>query len=400
VRKMPRILDRLVCCLLPGLVGLAFPQFVSAQATSPTARSEQYYNLPSVFTSPHIGPAINLQFLGIATNLIVWNPTVTTLTTCTLQVEISSDGLNWSVASGGGPFTCTTNGNQVIGSTANFLRINVTALSGGNLNVIFQSKAIATGNLVQGTTTAGSPGTSTNPVLIGGLGNDSNVRYVRVCTSSSGTGCSGGPGQAIAIGAEGNTTSSVLNDGSVTTADSTGNPLATYDTYADSTSPTGTTATPSVSNGGANSGLTQNTKGLFSANLGFWKTNSGSSVTANSTQAFLVPPGAATLSSCMVAVQITNNSGTSPTLNVYFQTSIDNVTWTDRISFTQATTGTSNQIAGISEGGGGLSPTAYTDGTLAAGSKVDGPIGLYSRIKFVVGGTSPNYTVTDGVICH
>ncbi len=54
----------------------------------------------------------------------------------------------------------------------------------------------------------------------------------------------------------------------------------------------------------------------------------------------------------------------------------------------------------MSGSGFSAAPTVFTDGTLAAGSKVDGMLGAYARLKFVLGGTSPAYTVTDAVNCY
>ena len=91
-----------------------------------------------------------------------------------------------------------------------------------------------------------------------------------------------------------------------------------------------------------------------------------------------------------------NNSGTTPTLNVRIQDSIDRgATWHDIVSFTQITTVDTTHRAAVSayvvpnpaEG-------AIADGTLAAGSVQQGPFGGFFRVDIDVGGTNPDYDVT------
>lgn len=103
--------------------------------------------------------------------------------------------------------------------------------------------------------------------------------------------------------------------------------------------------------------------------------------------------------SCTVALRVTAASGTTPTLNTYLQDSADNLGFNDRLSFPQATT-TGNFLGAISGGGGGITPVATTDGSLAVATKVDGPVSAFGRIKFTVGGTTPSFSLTYNVACR
>ena len=104
--------------------------------------------------------------------------------------------------------------------------------------------------------------------------------------------------------------------------------------------------------------------------------------------------------SCSAELRSSAGTGTTPTLNVYVQTSIDQANFHDRISFSQVTTSTSNQIAGIFNAAH-MAPAAETDASLAAGSATDGPIPNAMRIKFVVGGTTPSFAnVAVNIWCH
>jgi len=84
------------------------------------------------------------------------------------------------------------------------------------------------------------------------------------------------------------------------------------------------------------------------------------------------------------------------TLNVYVQSSTDNgTTWDDFVSFTQVlgNGGVKNFAAGWSAVGAAPAALhALTDGTLAAGSVNQGPNGDLWRVKWVIGGATPNFT--------
>ncbi len=104
--------------------------------------------------------------------------------------------------------------------------------------------------------------------------------------------------------------------------------------------------------------------------------------------------------SMVVQLNVTGDpTGGAPTLNVYVQHSVDNLTWQDVASFTQVTNSTSVQYAPISgEASGGTTILAHSDGALAAGTIVQGPWGGYVRVKYAIalGGATGGYTL--GVI--
>jgi hypothetical protein len=103
--------------------------------------------------------------------------------------------------------------------------------------------------------------------------------------------------------------------------------------------------------------------------------------------------------SCTVALRVTNVSGTTPTLDTFFQDSADNIGFNDRMHFPQSVA-INNYIGAVSGGSGGITPVLTTDGVLAAASKIDGPLSAFGRIKFVTGGTTPIFTFTINVACR
>lgn len=106
-------------------------------------------------------------------------------------------------------------------------------------------------------------------------------------------------------------------------------------------------------------------------------------------------------SSCVLSQRVTNIAGAGTTLNTYLQDSADGVGFNDRLSMAQSTTagGANNQLGAVA-GGTGITPATTGDAALAAGSKLDGPLGAFGRIKFVVVGASAAVTVTYNVVCR
>lgn len=90
-------------------------------------------------------------------------------------------------------------------------------------------------------------------------------------------------------------------------------------------------------------------------------------------------------------LDVTAQSGTTPTLNVYIQSLLpDGVNWDDVVAFTQIAAATGRRVARLS----GLANTeaAANDAALAAGSMRSGPFGPVLRVKWVIAGTTPSYT--------
>lgn len=124
-------------------------------------------------------------------------------------------------------------------------------------------------------------------------------------------------------------------------------------------------------------------------------TTSGVSPTANLSSLMGGEPDAG-----QFLLQAQTMSGTSPTLDVYLQWSIDaGTTWIDFLHFTQQTTTgydaqlwsrrNANDFAGTPAG-------VVGNGVLAAGKSVNGPISSdYFRVKWILGGTitAVNFTL-------
>lgn len=87
-------------------------------------------------------------------------------------------------------------------------------------------------------------------------------------------------------------------------------------------------------------------------------------------------------------------TGTSPTLNTYIQGAFrladGTDSWYDWISLTQLDT-TDNVRVMASVAGSGEEIITVTDGTLAAGQVVNGPIPSKIRAKLIKGGTNPSF---------
>jgi hypothetical protein len=113
-------------------------------------------------------------------------------------------------------------------------------------------------------------------------------------------------------------------------------------------------------------------------------------------------------SSCILTERVTSIAGAGTTLNTFLQDSADNIGFNDRLSMTQATQalGAQNLIGTIPAftatalTAQANSAVVSTDGVLAAGSGIAGPIGPFGRIKFVVAGNTGPVTITFNVVCR
>lgn len=153
-------------------LGLALsPQLINSQGTSPTPRVEQYSTLVTQFLSARPGPVIDVQNSGIQVHTVTWNPTSNNLGTCTIQLEFSNDGLGFVPFPATVATSCVAAGKIQGVGTANFIRVNVTALSGGSLNTVYQGSVglAGVGGNVQGVVAPGAPAQFVFPVIGGGL---------------------------------------------------------------------------------------------------------------------------------------------------------------------------------------------------------------------------------------
>ena len=92
-----------------------------------------------------------------------------------------------------------------------------------------------------------------------------------------------------------------------------------------------------------------------------------------------------------IHLSVTAVSGTSPTMNVYVQKLLpDDSTWQDMASFAQVTATAAHRLSFISAGS---SIAAVQTEALAAGSTVTTPVGGWMRLRWVIAGTSPSFTM-------
>lgn len=141
------IVAMLACMAAVGV--LFFPSPGSGQGTG--------YNAYRNFVSGSVTPDIGLQ----QNSLIKYHQLIWTVTgspaSCTVALDSSTDGVSWSAGGIITNQTCTTNGNSTITglAQANYVRINVTALSaGGSLNVNYEGWAFNPSGAGNGTVTA------------------------------------------------------------------------------------------------------------------------------------------------------------------------------------------------------------------------------------------------------
>lgn len=95
-------------------------------------------------------------------------------------------------------------------------------------------------------------------------------------------------------------------------------------------------------------------------------------------------------------LNVTAQSGTTPTLHVYVQGNRDGTNFRDYLAFAQVAAATPMTAIGFNATTAFAAAT-LTDATMSAGTAGAGPFGDALRVKAVVGGTTPSYTFS--VIC-
>jgi hypothetical protein len=290
-------------------------------------------------------------------------------------------------------------------------------LSGGcattsvDANVVFGTFTATSPN-VQGIVPAGQSGLSENPLVCGGIDASNNVQFCGAFTKSF------GPGQpqtnGLAIGAPGQ--SSGAEYVGIDMPNGGGGPLGITQFAVLGNGPASSYVTgneaPVIQTGnnlGNNfNNLACNTQGngcpgLETADSGFIIKQTVAPVTTNSTtNVGNVDQGRGSeFQTCRLDLNTHNNSGTTPTLDVYVQDSADNVNFTDRVHFPQATTTDQKIYATVSAFnlGAGSTPTLYQDAALAVNTIAQGAWAANIRLKFVVSGTGPSYNVTFWMNC-
>lgn len=248
----------------------------------------------------------------------------------------------------------------------------------------------STSNQVQGTTAPGATVTG-NPLLIGGKDLSGNAQF-------AGIGTPGIPGAAsfgLAIGTTGNGITSSMN--TYTSPNTDGKPLGVYIFARNST---GSSTSPITIQPGGICTSTSDCGGLVTETSGYAATINTTETTSITRGLWSGANDRGLFQGCYVSLISAAGTGTTPTLDVFVQDSPDNVNWNDRLHFAQVTTLASKQAGGFATFVTTPAPAAMTDGTLAAATSKDGPIGLFGRLKIAVTGTTPSFAVTYVVACR
>jgi hypothetical protein len=115
--------------------------FATAQTFTPTAPNPVTVAFATSGTGAQIGPVIDIHN-GYTSHGLSWEPlTTTTVTGCTVQVDSSPDGVTWSAGGIVASQPCTAAGiaTAVTGKAAAWARINVTAITAGQIAVSYTS---------------------------------------------------------------------------------------------------------------------------------------------------------------------------------------------------------------------------------------------------------------------
>jgi len=130
--------------------------------------------------------------------------------------------------------------------------------------------------------------------------------------------------------------------------------------------------------------------------------SAGQTATANGA-AFSVP----SLTQCAVFVDVTTVTGTTPTMQVWLQSSSDGATtWFDLPYVARMT----DNSGSATEGSGGAQPSAGAVGgrningttNITAASKYAATYSIFSdyiRVRWFIGGTTPNFTFSVRAVC-
>lgn len=249
--------------------------------------------------------------------------------------------------------------------------------------------------MVQGTSAPGTTGTG-NPVLIGGLDTSNFAQFYRFAQFNSGaSNVNGFPIGGVNSGNGANYSNHRLPGGSQD------GPLGVSLFAVDGGLSTSSRQISKAVSGTQNCGTQAGCAGIFTADSGFVSILNGfpTSATVQFSLWSTISAQNGVVESCSITIFGVNTAGASPTLDVFLQDSGDGVNWNDRIHFTQITTGTGRFTAGIAGGSANKTVAALTSGSIAQGTIVSGPLDINGRLNFVIGGTSPQYTLSYFANC-
>lgn len=127
---------------LRTLLFLSCAASLMAQTTT-SPYGNRYYDWKSVSAAGVVAPSITLRASAPAFFTVDAVTTGTAPTTCTFEVESSPDGVNWNAGTNSlsGPLSCAAIGvltTHFQGKAARFLRVNITALTGGDQTTSIQ----------------------------------------------------------------------------------------------------------------------------------------------------------------------------------------------------------------------------------------------------------------------
>lgn len=296
-------------------------------------------------------------------------------------------------------FVVNTNGSCASTSIDVLVEFATVSITSPLINVASGNNIVQPGIVanVQGIVSSGSSLAAVNPLAIGGRTppGGSTSQFFSVASAADGLGSTY---NTFPVGGNPVGPASTFNSFMAPASSSSG-PLAVglFTQQANVGGGVSVLTNADGTNGSANS----NPTALNVMNTGFFRRGTSSVSTGITNVPLFVPPGTGTYHACYVTMEVTFNSGTTPTLDIYFQTATGPTAfYTDRLHFAQITNASGNFFGGISEGVG-ITPTVMTNNTLGgvAAAKVDGPIGSFGRFQMVGGGTAPSYSVNWGIAC-
>ena len=143
------------------------------------AWGQQYaYRSPqTIFGSPGNGQGLRVVGTGAQFHQLTWNIVGGTLSACQIQVDSSSDGISWTSAGVIASTLCTSNGGVTsISTVVNYVRINVTAMTGtGTVVALLTGYANNPAGGGGGTVTNTLGALTLNAPVLGNAGSDTKV---------------------------------------------------------------------------------------------------------------------------------------------------------------------------------------------------------------------------------
>lgn len=191
-------------------------------ALAPSAMAQGVHSFSTAAVAPDVG-LVQAQ-TGISYHKLTWVPTGT-VSTCQVSLDTSADNSSWSVGGAITAQTCTSAGaSLVVNVNANFVRINVTTISGGGTVFVTWNGYV---NNPSGAFSGGSGSSFQDILLTTSPGNpasgydrlyaDSGTGNVTCLTSSGGSCLSGGGAGTVTVVGGGSLAATAIVTGGGTT---------------------------------------------------------------------------------------------------------------------------------------------------------------------------------------